>query len=675
MTDDARTCQLIVRQRPASGADLDVLLATLQAEYGLDGYTARQRLLGSAHSLFGKGPLVKTSKLRDLLQQHGFACWLIEPQRPQFAPDRLRGLQIHADHILFDCQKGPVRFDRQTAAVGVLADLSGALADKQVKRLLAQNAYRGSAAVTVLGQNEMLQTILQGQAVFDIYLLADDGGIRSAVRVLPGRFNIEGLGSRAGLSARQNLEAVVGLVQEYARPFRLYYDYGLSQLPGCLPGKLAESPSAVMENLDSLTRYGWLMSRLQGNGLPATATSMPGAHQVTAAALASVVGQPALGAVFVGGEGQAAVPGLSDVADELQRAIEDEPSENDRRSNGAEPSTGDLPPPPEPPEKRLSLARTMVPVAGFCAGIAFAFGSDGDELFGFVVHYGLLAGVVPALVATALLWSGIHFLFLKRLVENTPTSRVRSLAMGLVEVHGRARRLYALVAPMTQSPCAWYRLRKYRKDQKDRWKLVREIDSNHVSFQIDDGTGRVTVAPSGAAIRAQAQHSGYPGQSPLTFTAFGSSFGEDEKWVEDVIYEGTSLYVLGYAQPLREEKDGLRERTMAKLRQLKLDPQTLHRYDANGDGRIDELEWESARSDAEQEALKEHLGAQGERKRQEDHVVIGDPRQRSLPFIIAETVSEAALASKYGWYSLALLLAGSAAAVLALYQFLQFVRL
>ena len=46
MTDDAKTYQLIVRQRPASGADLDGLLTRLQAEYGLDGYTARQRLLG-----------------------------------------------------------------------------------------------------------------------------------------------------------------------------------------------------------------------------------------------------------------------------------------------------------------------------------------------------------------------------------------------------------------------------------------------------------------------------------------------------------------------------------------------------------------------------------------------------------------------------------------------------
>ena len=40
--------------------------------------------------------------------------------------------------------------------------------------------------------------------------------------------------------------------------------------------------------------------------------------------------------------------------------------------------------------------------------------------------------------------------------------------------------------------------------------------------------------------------------------------------LEEIIYEGTSLYVLGFARPLREERTSLRDRTLAKLRQLKL---------------------------------------------------------------------------------------------------------
>ncbi len=192
-------------------------------------------------------------------------------------------------------------------------------------------------------------------------------------------------------------------------------------------------------------------------------------------------------------------------------------------------------------------------------------------------------------------------------------------------------------------------------------------------FQIDDGTGKVVVDPTGASVKAKIKHTSYPGQSSLSFA--GSGFGENEKWVEEIVYEGTSVYVLGYAQPLREEKLSLRERTMAKLRQLKLDPQAMQRYDANGDGQIDEAEWEAARSDAEQQALQEHLGEQGERKRQEEHVVIANPPQKRLPFVIAETESEAHLTTKYGWFSIPLLFGGAVALVFAVYKLLQYLKL
>jgi hypothetical protein len=317
------------------------------------------------------------------------------------------------------------------------------------------------------------------------------------------------------------------------------------------------------------------------------------------------------------------------------------------------------------------LSTTAKIVAGVIAGLTITLGSGGDELLRLLSGYAMTAGIVPAIAAIALFWSGFNFIFLKRQIENTPTSKIRSIAMGLVEVHGQSRRIYALVAPLSHSACAWYRLRKYRKDSRDNWKLVREEDSAHVPFQIDDGTGMVIVAPKGASVKAKIKHTSYPGQSGMSFT--GSDFGDNEKWVEEIVYEGASVYVLGYAQPLRQERVSLRERTMAKLRQLKLDPQAMRRYDTNGDGHIDQAEWETARSDAEQMTLKEHLAEQGERKRQEEHVVIAKPPQRRLPFVVAETESEAHLTTRYGWFSVPLLVGGVVALVFAIYKFLQFI--
>ncbi|MBE0576664.1 MAG: hypothetical protein IH613_12305 [Desulfuromonadales bacterium] len=669
-----KTYLLIVRQRPAANAELDSLLQVLHSDFGLDTYTSRQRLIGPGLALFSKGLFERTDRISALLQLYGFSCWLIEPQKPTFAPDLLRSLDIHSNHILFTCQKDMVRLERGSSVVGVLADLSGGLADKHVKRLLAQNTYRGSSVLEVLSREEMIRITLQGHPVFDFYLLDHEGKVQQAVQAMPGRFNVDGLGSRATMSAGQNLQALVKLVEEYAGPFRLYCDFGLSQLPGCDVKRDSESPSAAMENLDSLTRYGWLVSRLQGDGRPVTAQSAGSVDVLTGTTAAIVVGQPVLGIFPVSNDGVGEVPGLGEMSSEIREALEDgDQTSTIKPPFASRPARSDLPAPPDRPADHVNWGKSLTMVFVAAAGFSIAAGSGGHELFRLVSRYGMATGIVPAVVAVPLLWGGFHCIRLKRRIENTPTSKVRSVAMGLVEVHGRTKRLYALVAPMTQSACAWYRLRKYRKDKNNNWKQVKEINSNHVPFQVDDGTGLVIVDPAGAAVKASVQQTGYPGQSPLTFTAFGSGNGDGEKWVEDVIYEGTSIYVLGYARPSREERMSLRERTIIKLRQLKLDPRAMHRYDTDGNGVIDEAEWQGARSDAEQEAMQDHLLGGNSRKRQEEHVVIGKGPQRSLPFIITETVSEADLVRKYGLTSLPLMAAGLSSMGLALYKFLQFI--
>jgi hypothetical protein len=674
MSEETKIYQLIVRRRPAANPELNILLQLLHSDFGLDSYTVRQRLIGPGLALFGKGALKKTGKISALLQQYGFACWLIEPQKPAFAPDLLRSLDIHSDHIVFTCQKGLVRLERGSCVIGVLADLSGSLVDKHIKRLLAQNAYRGSDALEVVGRDEMIRITLQGQPIFDFYLFNQEGKVQHAVQAMPGRFNVDGLGSRATMSAAQNLQALVKLVEEYAEPFRLYCDFGLSQLPGCDLKRASESPSAAMENLDSLTRYGWLVTQLQGDGRAVNAQRSGSLDVLTGATAAVVVGQPVLGTFPASNAGVGEVLGLGEVSREIRGALEDgDQTSTIKHAFESRPERKDLPAPPDRPADPVNWRKSLLMVFVAAGGFAIAAGSGGHELFRLISRYGMATGALPALVAVPLLWGGFHFIRLKRRIENTPTSKVRSVAMGLVEVHGRTKRLYALVAPMTQSACAWYRLRKYRKDKNNNWKQIKEINSSHVPFQIDDGTGLVIVDPAGAAVKAGTRQAGYPGRSPLTFTAFGSGNGDGEKWIEDVIYEGTSIYVLGYARPFHEERMSLRERTVIKLRQLKLDPRAMQRYDTDGNGVVDEIEWQGARSDAEQEAMHDHLLEGSARKRQEEHVVIGKGPQRSLPFIITETVSEADLVRKYGLISLPLMAAGLGSMGLAFYSLLRFI--
>ncbi|MGK2907290.1 MAG: hypothetical protein ACSLFH_13245 [Desulfuromonadales bacterium] len=672
MPGETITYQLIVRQMSAEIATLDGLLRVLQEEYGLDAYTARQRLIGPGLAMLGKGTLEKTGKIAMLLHRYGVACWQIEPSPPGMIPSRLQSLEIHHEYVLFECANGPVRLQRGTFVIGVFADLSGALVDKHVKRILAQNTYRGRDAIVSLTRDEMILAIFQGRPVFDFYLLDNHGQPQSAVRVLPGRFSPTGLGERATLSSRGNLEAMLALIEEYAQPFHLHCEFGLNQLPHCQVERLIEGTSSLENNLKSLNQYGWLLTSLKGSGRPEEEAHGKAATLTVGFAAVAAIGQPALGTVL-GIDGTAAVaPGLGEAGGELGDVLCDEASDVLPKGQVVAPARKDLPPPPERPEASMSLRR-MLTMSGFFAGAALLalVMADDSQLLRSVARYGTRAGAVPGLVAFALLWTGIYFVRLKRQVENTPTSKVRSIAMGMVEVQGQARRQYALVAPMTQAACVYYRLRKYRREDHNKWNLIRDVDSSHVAFQIDDGTGRVVVEPHGASVKAKTRLAGYPGQSPLAFTGFDSA-DENEKWVEDIIYEGTTLYVLGFAQPRREAGKNLRERTVEKLRALKLDHGALHRYDTDGDGQVGADEWQVARREAEQAVLREQL-AEGEgRRRQEEHIVIARAPQRGMPFIITEAVSEANLTRSYGLISLPLLVAGLTAAAFSLYKLLEF---
>jgi hypothetical protein len=567
---------------------------------------------------------------------------------------RLRSLTIDSEAIEFLCEgERRVRLERGAAAVGVLADLSGELAGWQVKRMLARNAYLGREQASAFTPEELRQAILKGQPVFDCYLLDAEGAVTAALRVLPGRFNPEGLGGRASLGAVRNLEAVMELVGEYAGTFRLHTDFGLSQLPGCVPQSARQDPAALPGNLEALNRYGWLVAGLNPCQAASDVDDSPGTLLVAA------LGR---GAVLAGENVTA--PELAEVAEAVNQAAADRPS-----TGRPQVRPTPLPPPPDRPDQpRFSLRQAAWWAISVFGGALFISSKTGvlQPLFRKALH----AGILPGLVAAGLCWGAFVCLRLKRFVEDTPTSRIRSLAMGLVEVQGRATRRYALVAPMTQSACVWYRLRKYRRDHRNNWRLTSESDSTHVPFVLDDGSGQVVVNPAGATIKVKTEQTGYPGESTLIGAAVEG--GPDEKWVEELIYEGTTLYVLGYARPARGLGPGLRQRTVEALRRLKLDPQALRRYDTNGDGRLDADEWQAARDDVEQLAAAEQLHAQ--HRPAVDHVLLGKP-PRGMPFLIAEGQTGTELAGRYGWIGVVLLVLALAAFGLGLKLSLEFFRL
>lgn len=106
---------------------------------------------------------------------------------------------------------------------------------------------------------------------------------------------------------------------------------------------------------------------------------------------------------------------------------------------------------------------------------------------------GIVAGIV-------LFYRGFRMLQFKRLVLNTPFSKIRSASMGLVEVSGAAIGPQTIPAGITGAACYYYCATAWELRQSGnsrQWKKVAE-ETLYVPFFVDDSTGRLLIDPQGA---------------------------------------------------------------------------------------------------------------------------------------------------------------------------------
>lgn len=117
-------------------------------------------------------------------------------------------------------------------------------------------------------------------------------------------------------------------------------------------------------------------------------------------------------------------------------------------------------------------------------------------------------GGVGVLLGLAAFYYGIQSYRRRQLVRDTPTSKVRSLAIGTAEVQGQAQPLAEpLVSPLTHTPACMYMFRVREKQptqsrdstRDEEWRTVLQIEEE-IPFCVDDGTGRVPVNPEGAEL-------------------------------------------------------------------------------------------------------------------------------------------------------------------------------
>jgi hypothetical protein len=114
----------------------------------------------------------------------------------------------------------------------------------------------------------------------------------------------------------------------------------------------------------------------------------------------------------------------------------------------------------------------------------------------------MLLSAVAIAAGLYLFVRGFRLLARKRLVANTPNSKIRSASLGLIEVGGMATGPYTMPAPITGKDCYLYQTTVWERvdsGKNHEWKKVAE-ESLHVPFYLEDGTGKLLVAPIGAEL-------------------------------------------------------------------------------------------------------------------------------------------------------------------------------
>ncbi len=252
-------------------------------------------------------------------------------------------------------------------------------------------------------------------------------------------------------------------------------------------------------------------------------------------------------------------------------------------------------------------------------------------------HPNIVAIIIAAttIVAALAAYRAYRRLHLARVIEDTPTSKVRSAPQGYVELRGKARLMDGppIVAPLSGLPCVWYR---YRIEEEQtvqgqggterRWTKVDEGESTDL-FWLEDSTGRVVIDPEGAEVTPKGKdtwrsHAGavLRGQpAPVASYLASHRSGNRRRFTEWRLAPGQRLFAIGMLKAVKSHVDAptVEEEVRELLRAWKGDQDTLKaRFDLNKDGRIDDKEWVLARAQARREVL---------RSRREEHQQFVEP--------------------------------------------------
>lgn len=263
-----------------------------------------------------------------------------------------------------------------------------------------------------------------------------------------------------------------------------------------------------------------------------------------------------------------------------------------------------------------------------------------------------------------------YFFTRKRIIEDTPTSRIRSAPQGYVELNGVGELMQGppIVAPLTGTYCTWYSYKieeRRRSGKRSRWITV-ENETSEELFLLCDDTGTCVIDPEGAYVTPGASETWYGSTAkPVRGSRTGGgllNMGR-YRYTERRLHPRESLYAIGLFKTVggAGAEFDLNADVRDLLREWKRNSQSmLDRYDKNRDGEIDLEEWETMREAALKEVMARHVELQADPPVN----MMSKTCDSRRPYILS-ALPQDGLVRRFHYYSLALIILFFAAGTFA----------
>jgi E3 ubiquitin ligase len=233
------------------------------------------------------------------------------------------------------------------------------------------------------------------------------------------------------------------------------------------------------------------------------------------------------------------------------------------------------------------------------------------------------------------------FIFFRRarIIEDTPTSKIRSAAQGYVELAGRGELMEgeSIIAPLTTTPCTWYRY-KVEKVSDKHSRVVASGVSDEL-FVLVGTTGRCVVDPDDATVTCKTKKVWYERSYPSSRGSHNSggffgALGGRYRYTEERMHPGEPLYAIGMFMSVGGGAESFN--TEAEVREVlslwkKNRTGMLKHFDADGDGDLDMQEWEAVRKAAYGRVRRE----QSKRSVQPPTHIMKKPQYDNRPYLLS----------------------------------------